>query len=189
MTISVKFRHFARGRGGVAATEFALVLPVLLLSWLGMSQALQMSMASAKTGMAAQSVADLVTRYANGGYTGTSFSGIEAAAQTIIAPLATGANNPSIAIVAARLNSSGIPTQTWACTNGTNAPTASQIGTALGAAPGLTTQNSNLTSIVMVMVTYSYTPTITGGPLGATNTYTATAFSTPRTVSTVPDPC
>jgi Flp pilus assembly protein TadG len=178
-----------RDRSGIAATEFALVLPLLVALWLGMAQLIQLSMASAKTSLAAQSVADLVSRYTSSGYADPSgFSDLEAAADTIIAPLPTSADNPSISIVSVTLNASGSATQAWHCTSGNNQPTAQQLAAAIAQAPGLTTSSSSLTSMIIVTVIYSYTPTITGGVLGP-QTFVTSAYGTPRTVSTVPNPC
>ena len=182
-----KIYGFLRGRSGVAATEFALIAPLLMGSWLAMAQLMQLSMASAKSSMAAQSVADMVARY-SGGWTDT-FSDMEAAAAAIVAPLPTNSNNPSISVVYSTLGSSGAPTLTWSCSSGTNAPTSAQITTSLGSAPALTTSNSSLGYMVMVMVVYSYTPTVIGGILSGQQTYTAAAYATPRLNSAIPKPC
>lgn len=180
---------FRRNRSGVAATEFAIVLPVMLAFWLGMAQLMQLSMASAKTTMAAQSVADLVARYTASGFANPSgFADLLTAAGTIIAPLANSSTNPSLSVVSVTLNASGAPTQAWQCTAGSNPPAAAQVTAAINNSPALTTANSTLGSMIIVTVVYSYTPTITGAVLGA-QTFTATAYSIPRTVVSVPKPC
>ena len=181
-------RRFLSDRSAIAAMEFALTLPVLTALWLGMAELTQISIASAKTTQAAQSVADLVGRYSASGYTDPKgFSDLEAAATTIIAPLATTAGNPLVAVVSATINNSGTPTQAWSCSTGTM-PASYSAATLLKAAPALTTSNSALGSIVMVTVSYSYTPTISGGITG-TQIFSATAYSTPRIVSAIPKPC
>lgn len=183
------FDAFRRNCSGIAATEFALVLPLMVAFWLGMAQLMQLSMANAKTTMAAQSVADLVSRYSSSGYADPSgFSDLLKAATTIIAPLPNDANNPSLSVISVTLNSSGSPTQAWLCTSGNNAPSASVVTNSIANAPGLTTANSTLGSMIIVTVVYSYTPTITGAVLGA-KTFTATSYSIPRMVSTIPKPC
>ncbi len=70
--------------------EFALTVPLMLVLWLGMAEVMQISMANAKTSQAAQSVADLVSRYSTSGYSDPQGFNRprEAAAGTIIAPLA-----------------------------------------------------------------------------------------------------
>jgi Flp pilus assembly protein TadG len=181
-------RRFLIGRSGIAAVEFALIAPLLLTIWLGMAELSQIMTASAKTNLAAQSVADLVSRYTSKGYTDPKgFSDLEAAAATILAPMPTASGNPLVSVVSANLSSSGAPTQSWQCTTGTMPPTYS-VATLLAAAPALTTQNSNLTSVIMVTVSFSYSPTISGGITGP-QTFTSTAYSTPRTVSAIPKPC
>ena len=185
----VTLSRFWRDQSGIAATEFALILPIMIALWLGMAQLTQLSMASAKTTMAAQSVADLVTRYTSGGFANASgFADLLNAAQTIIAPMPNSSSNPSISVVSVTLNSSGTPTQAWQCTAGANPPTAAQVTATITNSPALTTSNSSLGSMIIVTVVYSYTPTITGTVLGA-QTFSATAYSIPRTVSSVPKPC
>ncbi|HIJ63832.1 MAG TPA: hypothetical protein HPQ04_14160 [Rhodospirillaceae bacterium] len=180
---------FRRNQSGIAATEFAMVLPIMLAFWLGMAQLMQLSMASAKTTMAAQSVADLVARYTAGGFANASgFADLLTAAGTIIAPLPNSSSNPSLSVVSVTLNASGVPTQAWQCTAGANPPTAAQVTAAINGSPALTTSNSTLGSMIIVTVVYSYTPNITGAILGS-QTYTATAYSIPRTVVSVPRPC
>jgi Flp pilus assembly protein TadG len=182
------FRRLLADRSGIAATEFALTLPLLAALWLGMAELTQISMAGAKATLAAQSVADLVSRYSSGGYSDPQgFTDLEAAAATIIAPLPTTSGNPLVSIVSATLNSSGAPTEAWQCTTGTMPPSYS-VTTLLSAAPALTTQNSALGSVIMVTVFYVYSPTISGGITGS-QTFSATAYSIPRTVSAIPKPC
>ena len=181
-------RRFLTDRSGIAAVEFALSLPLMVTLWLGMVELSQLMSASAKTGMAAQSVADLVSRYTQQGYTDPSgFADLEKAAATILAPLPTTTGNPLVSVVSATLNSSGAPTQSWQCTTGTMPP-AYSASTLLGNAPSVTTQNSNLSSVIMVTVIFSYSPTISGGITGPSS-FTATAYSAPRLVSTIPKPC
>jgi Flp pilus assembly protein TadG len=153
-----------------------------------MAELTQISMASAKASQAAQSVADLVSRYSASGYTDPKgFSDLEAAATTIIAPLPTTTGNPLVSIVSATLNNSGTPTQSWQCSTGTM-PSSYSASALLSAAPAVTTQNSSLGSVIMVTVSYVYTPTISGGITGP-QTFTVTAYSTPRTVLAIPKPC
>jgi Flp pilus assembly protein TadG len=181
-------RGFLAGGSGIAAVEFALMVPLLLTLWLGMAELSQLMMASAKTRLAAQSVADLVGRYTSNGYADPSgFADLEGAAATILAPLPIAAGNPLVSVVSAGLNASGQPSQSWQCTTGTMPPSYS-VATVLSAAPALTTQNSNLTSVIAVTVYFSYSPTISGGITGP-QSFTATAYSVPRVVSAIPKPC
>ena len=178
-----------RDTRGVAAIEFAMVLPILVASWFGMVQLTELSMASAKTSMAAQALADLTSRYTLTGFSsGGGFTDLLAAASTILAPLPTSSGTLAVSVVAATLGSSGTPTQAWQCTSGTNTPTNAQVTTALSLAPAVTTATSSLSSVIMVTVIYTYTPNLTGGLFGP-QTFTATAYSTPRMVSSVPRPC
>jgi Flp pilus assembly protein TadG len=181
-------RRLIADKSGVAAIEFALTVPLLITIWLGLAELSQLMMASGKTNIAAQSVADLVSRYGSQGFTDPGgFADLENAAATIVAPLPTQTGNPLVSVVSANLSNSGAPTQSWQCTNGTM-PGSYSPTTLLAAAPALTTQNSNLTSVIMVTVIFSYSPTISGGITGP-QTFTATAYSAPRLVSAIPKPC
>jgi Flp pilus assembly protein TadG len=181
-------RRFLEDISGVAAIEFALSVPLLVTIWLGMAELSQLMMASGKTNIAAQSVADLVSRYTAQGFTDPAgFADLESAAGTILAPLPTATGNPLVSVVSANYAASGAPTLAWQCTTGTMPGTYSPTSL-LANAPALTTQNSNLTSVIMVTVIFSYSPTISGGITGP-QTFTATAYSTPRLVSAIPNPC
>jgi Flp pilus assembly protein TadG len=183
-----QFRRFLVDKSGIAAIEFAATAPLLVTLWLGMAELTQISMAGAKATQAAQSVADLVSRYTASGYSDPKgFADLETAAGTIIAPLPTAAGNPQVSIVSAILNANGAPSQAWQCSTGPM-PAGYSVATLLNAAPALTTTNSALGSMIMVTVSFVYTPTISGGIVGE-QIFTATAYSTPRTVPTIPKPC
>ncbi len=62
MTLSAPTRRFASDQSGLAAVEFALVLPVLLLLALGLAEVGRFALLSLKLQHAATTMADLVSR-------------------------------------------------------------------------------------------------------------------------------
>lgn len=83
----------ARWRGdlrGVAAVEFALILPLMLLLYLGSTQIVQSLMASRKLSIVARSLSDLVAQQPAGtNLTDTQLNDIFAAASSIMSPFST----------------------------------------------------------------------------------------------------
>lgn len=57
-----RIRGLLSDRGGVAAVEFALVAPVLIALWLGMTEFANVHLVARKANIAAQSVADLIAQ-------------------------------------------------------------------------------------------------------------------------------
>lgn len=77
-------RRFARARSGVAAIEFAFVLPVMLLLFIGMSQATIALSMDRKVTLLARTAADLVGRV--GTVTADDLDGIMRAASVVLQP-------------------------------------------------------------------------------------------------------
>ncbi|HVI53263.1 MAG TPA: TadE/TadG family type IV pilus assembly protein [Candidatus Sulfotelmatobacter sp.] len=168
--------RFWAGTGGIAATEFALILPLLVLGWLGMAQLAQLTEASAKTHMVAQSLSDLSTQK-----TTPALTDLVAAAQQILSPLPATTSVLTIDMVGISYDSSGVASQSWRCSS----PSGLATGVSLASAVGL---GSSGQGVIMVTVKYSYTPTITGGILGA-QTFTATSLNTSRLGGLPAKPC
>jgi len=175
-------RRFVDDRSGLAAVEFALVLPVMLAGWLGMAQLAQVSMASTKAMMAAQSVGDLMSQEPS---LSGNFTDLVLAASQVLAPLPTTSSVLTVDVVSVTFNSSNVPQLGWRCTTGTGGDTTAALNTAIASASGLGTSGQ---SVIMVTVTYSYTPTITGGIIGA-QTFVERSFNKPRLALVIPQPC
>jgi Flp pilus assembly protein TadG len=170
--------RFARDIQGIAASEFALTFPILLAAWLGMGQLGQLEQAAARTTMAAQSLSDLVAD--NYLASAPQLTDLVNAATQMLAPLPAG-NALTVDVVSVLFDSQSAPTQAWRCTSGSNA----DVIVPLNLANGLGTFGQ---TVIMVTVTYSYTPTITGGILGG-QTFVERSFNCPREPVTVNKPC
>jgi Flp pilus assembly protein TadG len=175
-------RRFLSERSGLAATEFALVLPVMLAGWLGMAQLSQMSTAASKATLAAQSVGDLMSQEPS---LSGNFTDLVLAASQVLAPLPTDSSVLTVDVVSITYNTSNVPQLGWRCTTGSGGDTTAQMNTAITTATGLGTSGQ---SVIMVTVTYSYTPTITGGMIGV-QTFVERAYNKPRLALQIPKPC
>ena len=182
------FTGLRRDRSGVAAVEFALVVPLLLTMWLGMEQVSEYFTADAKTLMAAQSVSDLISQLPASD-SGT-FTDIADAATQIMAPLAT-TGKITVDVVGVTYTTPTTPATGWRCTS-TGGPAAdATVPLSLANNLGSATQMA-----VMVNVKYTFQPAMTFGLLGSAiinaigaQTLSERAFSQPRLVSQLAKPC
>ena len=151
-------------RDGVAAVEFALILPLMLLLYLGSAETTQSVMASRKAAVAARTLTDLVSQQsANTNMTDAVMADIFNAASAIMQPFTTGASALSLNVAAVSFTaytsapSSALKPYVWvpsqSATASTYTPTTSDPGYAakvrwsvspatLTGASGLTLTNS-----------------------------------------------
>lgn len=150
----------ARDRRGLAAVEFALILPVMLVLFFGIFETSQALSAKADVVNLTSAAADLVAQEAAA--TTTDINNVYAAASTMLTPYPrTGAQRPSIRITS--LIDDGTPQHngivSWTCTQAGSGT----LGTAPALPPSLITAGG---SVIRVEVAYVYnsptTQTITG---------------------------
>src|SRR5487761_1233206 len=81
--------HMRADKRGVAAVEFALILPLMLFIYLGASEVTQGLMASRKATLVARTLADLVSQQQSGvNLADTDLQEVFGAAATIMSPFA-----------------------------------------------------------------------------------------------------
>lgn len=173
-------RRFASDRRGVSAIEFAFVLPVMLLLYIGsveLGDGLQIQFRVTAT---ARTVTDLASQYII--IESSDMSTILAAASTVVAPYS--GSNVTITLSEVTTNAQGQGTVTWSCSlNGTPHT--------VGAAVVLpsTLQTANI-SLIWGEVTYPYTPSLGYFLTGTINMYDSVYFY-PRLVNsiTLPQGC
>jgi Flp pilus assembly protein TadG len=107
-----RFRSFGVDRRGVAAIEFALVLPVLLIFYLGMFEASQALSANSKVASTADTVGNLVTRLST--LDQQSLDNIFDISSSVMIPFDT--TDLSIVVTAVKVDSKGKGTVAWSKT-------------------------------------------------------------------------
>jgi Flp pilus assembly protein TadG len=142
---------FARARRGAAAVEFAILVPVLLLLYLGGYEVTQALSTYRKLTDTTTEIANIVSQYA--GLSSANLTSIFSASTQIMTPHSAA----SLTIVLSEISTdaSSNPTVTWS--QAYNGATPLTAGAAVKLPAGLAMAN---TSYVLVQTTYLYTPTI-----------------------------
>lgn len=200
MLISRKARIFRREERGLAAVEFALILPVMLTMLFGMGELSMALFARSDITQITSTVADLVAQ--NSTMTSSDFQNVYNAGNTILYPYykGTGGNKPAIRIISVNFNAaSGDPgyigTVNWICTqtgSGTFAAAAPAQNSAYnlrnGSNSGATTPMlSTGGSVIVAEVAYGYSSPTTRTIAGLIN-MTDKFYTKPRRVGQIPRP-
>jgi Flp pilus assembly protein TadG len=165
-------RSLARNGAGVAAIEFALVMPILLSLFLGTFELTNLLLASSKLTTAAQTAADLVAQQKS--VAKADITNYGNAAREIMAPFA--ATPLGLAYASVTFDAAGKPTLAWHDED--NAP-AIVNPTSLVAGLGAAGE-----SVVIVQVRYAYASPISF-VLQSSYSLSDTAFRRPRLVPAV----
>lgn len=163
-------------RTGTAGIEFAIVLPIMLLLSLVALETTLAVMASMSVTNAAESVADIVAQQNSAGW---SVSNVCTAGQLSMTPLS---GTPLKVAIASVTNSGGAALIDW---QDTSCGAASAIANAASLAAPLVPKNGD--SVIVVQVTYAYTPPIQY-LFTSTINMTQNSIQRPRNGSTVPAP-
>lgn len=169
-------RKFLHDERGTAVVEFAFVLPLMLVLFIGAVELTTLLRLDRKVVAAAQTAADLVTQRRE--VSDAQLNDILKGAELILEPFPTAPH--SVAIVGIRFDpNTGNPTVDWTKSkNGGTAPNATTLATGLGD-PG--------EGVVVVRVSYAYTPVFFNFLLDST-TIEETAVLRPRRSSFVEGP-
>jgi Flp pilus assembly protein TadG len=169
------WRDLAGDRRGVAAVEFALVVPVVIVVYLAGFEVMEASTVYRKLTDTTVQIANVTSQYTTMG--STDVSNVMGASAQIMTPYPT--TNLSIVLSEVTTDNSGAGKVTWS---------QEYQGTALAAASPVTMpsgfQTPN-TSYILVQTTYSYQPVIGGAfvkPISLTNQI----FMLPRSSSSIP---
>ena len=173
-------QRFARDREGVSAIEFAIVLPFMLLLYVGgveLGDGLQIQFKVTET---ARTVTDLASQYII--IESSDMSSILGSAANVIAPYP--AANMAMTVSEVTTNGQGQGTITWSCSlNGT----AHTVGAAVTLPANLQTANI---SLIWGEVSYPYAPSLGYVITGTVTMYQSNYFY-PRLVNsiTLPQGC
>ena len=118
-------RKFRRDERGVAAVEFALLAPVLVLFYFGLVELSQAIIADRKTNHVASSVGDLVSQTET--VSTTDLTDIFSISNTVMAPFPTSTLGMRVTSVTA--NAQGVPKVIWSRAYGGMGPLSSTVGT------------------------------------------------------------
>jgi Flp pilus assembly protein TadG len=145
-----KLRRIAADCKGVAAVEFAIILPFMLVLYLGSIEAGNGLAVQFKAALASRTVADLASQYTS--INNATMTGILNAASTVVAPYS--ASGMVVTVTEITTNSSGQGTITWSDSlNGT----AHAVGQSVTLPTALQIAN---TSLIWSEVTYPYQPSL-----------------------------
>jgi Flp pilus assembly protein TadG len=167
------FRHFIKDTKGVAAVEFALTAPIMIVLLFGVSEMSDFVTAQRKVSAAAHTAADLISQETD--LTSAELSELFQASRLVMDPL----DDSYLTLAAASVrydDSTGIPSEDWTGSyNGGAVSNSTTTATGLGAAGE---------SVIIVYATYSYTPSFSL-VLSGTYTLSETAITRPRYISYV----
>jgi len=159
-------RGWARDPRGVAAVEFSIILPFMLLLYLGSFEAGNGFAVQFKAALASRAVADLASQYTS--INNGTMTGILGAASTVVAPYS--ASGMVVTVSEITTDSGGQSTITWSDSlNGTAHP----VGQSVTLPTALQIAN---TSLIWSEVTYPYQPTLGHGFTGTINIYQTSYF-------------
>jgi Flp pilus assembly protein TadG len=108
------FNRFRKDRRGVAAVEFALIAPVMVLLYCGLAELCQAVIAERKTNHVASAVGDLITQTDT--VSTADLSDIFSIGNTVMAPFPTSTLQMRVTSITA--DSNGVPKVDWSRTNG-----------------------------------------------------------------------
>ena len=169
--------RFARDGGGLAAIEFAMMLPLMMTLYFGVVEISQAVSIDRKMALTARTVGDLVAQCDN--ITASDMTNILQASSTVTAPFPPGPLQVKVAGVT--IDGSKNATVTWSdALNATARATGSTV-TTTDLPAGLRIAN---TMIIFTETSYDYTPTI-GYIIIGTKKLTDQSFMRPRLRDTI----
>jgi Flp pilus assembly protein TadG len=167
-------RRFAASTRGVAAIEFAMVLPVLAVIFLATIDGGRALAAYMKVRAATYALGAIANQYAT--IQATDMTAILGASSVVMAPYNSA--TPAVTISQIKINGSGVAKIEWSATQGGTART---VGSTMTVPTGV---NANSSYLIFAEVSYTYSPLFgffgSGGLTLSDNLYT-----TPRSVSCI----
>lgn len=168
-------RRFPAARRGIAAVEFALILPFMALVYLGGFEVMEEISAERQVSLTASTVASIVTQYSSISQSVT-MPGILAAATAVLQPFSSA--NAVVTVSCITVNNAGQATVTWSqALNGT----ARVVGSVITLPAALDVPN---TTLVLGETSYAYTPVVDFLHLGTKSLYSS-VYMLPRQPGTI----
>lgn len=173
--LNATYRRFAAAKQGIAAVEFALVLPVIVVILLATFDAGRAIAAYMKMRAATYALASITNQYAT--IQSTDMTSILGATAVVMAPYTS--STPAVKISQVTINNSGVATIEWGAAQGTTArPATSSITPP-------STMVVNNTYLILAEVSYTYVPVF--GFFGSSTgiTFSDSLYVTPRSVKCI----
>jgi Flp pilus assembly protein TadG len=179
-------RNLQHDQSGLAAVEFAIILPIMLLLFLGSFETTNLVLAYMKLEASAETAADLVAQArVNTVLQSTDFTNITNAAKQVLSPLPTSGTLLKIAFASVTYNTGSAVIDWHTEVNSATPITTATIPNNVSLA-NLGSQTSGSTdSVIIVTLTYSYSSPFTY-VLSSSYTLTESAFNRPRYMNCVP---
>jgi len=179
-------RNLGHNQSGLAAVEFALILPIMLLLFLGSFETTNLVLAYMKLEASAETAADLVAQTrVNIVLQSSDFTNITNAAEQVLSPLPTSGTLLKIAFASVTYNTGSAVIDWHTEVNSATAITTANIPNNVSLT-NLGNQASGSTdSVIIVRLTYSYSSPFTY-VLSSSYTLTESAFNRPRYMNCVP---
>src|SRR5271155_5023474 len=106
-----RLRRFPAAKGGIAAVEFALVLPFMALLYLGGFEVMEEISANRQVSLTASTIASIVSQYSTISQ-GQTMPGILAASTSVLTPFSS--TNAVVTVICITISSRGPATFSWA---------------------------------------------------------------------------
>ena len=144
-------RRLARDERGLSAVEFALILPIMVLLYMGLAEIMMSFMAERRAGHAASAVADLIAQ-GRGETTDTEVNQILFVGNASMRPFPV--NDLSLRITSVQADTLAAPKAVWSKIKGPAYTTKPGAGTTVAGFPANLLLAGD--SVIMAEVTYSY---------------------------------
>ena len=179
-------RHLRYDQSGIAAVEFALILPIMLLLFLGSFETTNLVLAYMKLEASAETAADLVAQTkVNTVLQSTDFTNITNAAKQVLSPLPTSGVLLKIAFASVTYNTGSAVIDWHTEVNSATPITTANVPNSASLANLGNPANGSMDSVIIVTLTYSYSSPFTY-VLSSSYTLTEAAFNRPRYMNCVP---
>ena len=185
-------RDAAHDQSGIAAVEFALILPIVLVLFIGSFETTNLVLAYMKLEASAETAADLVAQTkvidsnGNANYLrATDFTNITNAANQVLTPLPTSGGQLTIAY-ASLTYSTGSPVVDWHYeVNRATAITTGNLPSSIDLSQLGNESSGSTDSVIIVRLAYAYSSPISH-VLNSAYTLSEWAFNRPRYMNCVP---